>query len=109
MKLLITAEQTKHLHDDKFSVQHSGPSQIRRASCVEPWFCLSEPARQRFLKDNPIFGEALHQDGSTFFGPGHSWFADLGPSHGPVLGPFQSRSAALEAERRWLEDAYTAS
>ena len=31
------------------------------------------------------------------------WHADLGPVGGPVLGPFGLRSAALEAERAWLE------
>lgn len=31
-----------------------------------------------------------------------NWFADMGPSGGPVLGPFKSRSEALVAERAWL-------
>jgi hypothetical protein len=30
------------------------------------------------------------------------WWADMGPSGGPVLGPFRSRSEALGAEREWL-------
>jgi hypothetical protein len=30
------------------------------------------------------------------------WWADMGPSGGPVLGPFGSRSEALGAEMRWL-------
>jgi len=30
------------------------------------------------------------------------WWADMGPVGGPVLGPFRSRSEALEAERGWL-------
>jgi hypothetical protein len=30
------------------------------------------------------------------------WSADLGPVGGPVLGPFDLRSAALEAEVAWL-------
>ena len=33
------------------------------------------------------------------------WWADLGPSGGPVLGPFKSRAEALEAERGWLADS----
>ncbi len=33
---------------------------------------------------------------------GH-WTADLSPVGGPLLGPFASRSAALDAEREWLE------
>ena len=31
-----------------------------------------------------------------------NWFADMGPSGGPVLGPFGSRGEALQAEREWL-------
>lgn len=31
------------------------------------------------------------------------WNADLSPCDGPVLGPFQTRSEALEAEHQWLE------
>jgi hypothetical protein len=31
------------------------------------------------------------------------WWADLAPVHGPKLGPFAVRSAALDAERCWLE------
>jgi len=30
------------------------------------------------------------------------WLADMGPSGGPVLGPYGSRSEALGAEREWL-------
>ncbi len=30
------------------------------------------------------------------------WFADLSPVHGPMLGPFDKRSLALEAEVTWL-------
>ena len=31
------------------------------------------------------------------------WTADLSPVGGPLLGPFATRSAALDAEREWLE------
>lgn len=31
------------------------------------------------------------------------WWADLSPVHGPTLGPFENRSAALAAEQAWLE------
>jgi len=30
------------------------------------------------------------------------WYADLAPVDGPRLGPFSLRSAALAAEREWL-------
>ncbi|MFL5329193.1 MAG: hypothetical protein ACJ8C4_09775 [Gemmataceae bacterium] len=32
-----------------------------------------------------------------------NWFADLSPVDGPKLGPFSHRTAALKAERDWLE------
>ena len=31
------------------------------------------------------------------------WTADLSPVGGPLIGPFATRSAALAAERDWLE------
>lgn len=31
------------------------------------------------------------------------WWADLLPMSGPKLGPYPQRSAALDAERVWLE------
>jgi hypothetical protein len=31
------------------------------------------------------------------------WWADMGPSGGPMLGPYGSRSEALRAERNLLE------
>jgi hypothetical protein len=33
------------------------------------------------------------------------WFADMAPSDGPVLGPYGSRTEALQAEREWLRKA----
>lgn len=35
--------------------------------------------------------------------PGGGWTADLGPSGGPVLGPYVLRADALAAEVAWLE------
>lgn len=32
------------------------------------------------------------------------WWADLSPISGPMLGPFELRSAALVAEVSWLND-----
>lgn len=34
---------------------------------------------------------------------GSGWTADLSPVGGPTLGPFDLRSAALNAEVQWLE------
>ena len=32
------------------------------------------------------------------------WTADLSPANGPVLGPFRTRTEALQAEHIWLEE-----
>jgi len=32
------------------------------------------------------------------------WWADMGPSGGPVLGPFGKRGEALAAERWWFAE-----
>jgi hypothetical protein len=36
------------------------------------------------------------------------WWADMGRSGGPVLGPYGSRSEALGAEREWLSRCQSA-
>ena len=35
------------------------------------------------------------------------WTADLSPVHGPLLGPFPTRSQALAAEVAWLDAWFT--
>jgi hypothetical protein len=47
----------------------------------------------------PMIARASHVE------PTHEgrWTADLTPVGGPILGPFDRRSEALEAEREWLE------
>ncbi|AGA26327.1 hypothetical protein [Singulisphaera acidiphila] len=47
----------------------------------------------------PVIRRASHVEP----GPDGRWHADLAPVAGPVLGPFDRRSEALEAERCWLE------
>ena len=32
------------------------------------------------------------------------WTADMSPSNGPILGPFDTRSEALDAEVNWLTE-----
>lgn len=37
------------------------------------------------------------------------WTADMSPVNGPLLGPFPSRSLALDAEQKWLEQNWLVS
>lgn len=46
----------------------------------------------------PIIRRASHVEPM----PDGQWTADLRPVHGPVLGPFPTRSLALGAEVAWL-------
>ena len=36
--------------------------------------------------------------------PDGQWTADLSPVNGPLLGPFPTRTAALNAEVSWLQE-----
>jgi hypothetical protein len=47
----------------------------------------------------PTIARASHVEPT----PEGRWLADLAPVGGPVLGPFDRRGQALEAEREWLE------
>jgi hypothetical protein len=47
----------------------------------------------------PVITRASHFEPA----PDGRWSADLRPVCGPVLGPFERRGQALDAERAWLE------
>ena len=81
MKTIINVKPdgTIHfIHDDRLrGLLHQGIASIRRASMVEP----GDPANGQ----NPLM-----------------WYSDLDVSQGPVLGPFETRQAALYAEIEWI-------
>ncbi len=49
--------------------------------------------------DRPVIARASHVEPT----PDGRWTADLRPVIGPVLGPFDRRSDAIDAETAWLE------
>jgi hypothetical protein len=61
------------IYSEEFDLNTLGKVEFRRASRVEP------------DGDPPM------------------WYADMQLSGGPILGPFQTRSQALEAEVKWLK------
>lgn len=66
------------IHDDALGgLLQQGKATISRASHVEP----GDPAKGQ----NPL-----------------QWYADMAPSSGPVLGPFETRQSALDAEVAWI-------
>ena len=46
----------------------------------------------------PVIKRASHVEPT----PDNKWVADMAPSGGPILGPFESRAKALEEEIKWL-------
>ena len=66
---------------------------LRRASRVEPTPDLPEATRQQLAAQGRLDGAPLEQ----------SWWADLTPVNGPILGPFPNNTLALAAEVQYLE------
>ncbi len=65
----------------------------------------------RCVYDEMIDLSALGQLGTrrgSHVEPDHNgrWFADLAPSCGPRLGPFERRSEALDVEHGWLSESW---
>ena len=60
--------------------------------------CLYDESLNLWALGQPIITRASHVEPDEQ----GRWFADLFPSAGPVLGPFNRRSEALAAEQAWL-------
>ena len=77
----------------------NGPSEMELVIAVDgvTW-CIEDEALDLRELGTLQFTRASHVEPDTE----GNWWADMGPSSGPMLGLFTSRSQALEAERRWL-------
>lgn len=81
MKFIVNPDGSIELiHKDDVNQMFDNPTvvDIKRASHVEPT-----------IKDGKV-----------------SWFSDMTPVNGPVLGPFDNREEALKEEVTWLENNY---
>ena len=79
MRLFIRPDgAVQCVYDEKIDLSSVGDVDIKRASHVEP---------------------APLDTGK--------WMADLAPVGGPLLGPFDTRSQALDAEATWLDTQLT--
>ena len=74
----------------------------RRASHVVP---VNPVKRVAFQALRAMFPDTSKVAGWTrgWKGP---WVADLAPSNGPILGAFDSRTDAIAAEVRWLNQSF---
>lgn len=72
-----------------------GQYEVKRASYVEPTEELSEATKERIYRELGIWPGEL---------PAGKWWADLSPVFGPVLGPFDTRQEAIEAELAALKE-----
>jgi len=67
-------------------------------------FVYDDALRDLLALGKPSIRRASHVEPT----PDGQWTANLGPMQGPVLGPFETRGAALDAERAWLVHHFTA-
>lgn len=91
------------------SIVRGGPSSVARSDGAAMQIIIEPNGAVRCIYTEEIDLTVLGQP--TITRASHvepdqqgSWWADLSPVDGGVLGPFDHRSAALEAEARWLED-----
>ena len=66
-------------------------------------FVYEDALRGLLALGQPTLRRASHVEPTS----NGQWIADLGPMDGPVLGPFETRAAALEAEHTWLVHHFT--
>lgn len=89
VRILVSPRgELRALHDDAFPLPWAVRS-AKRAAHVElkgylVWWRFRQRWRLRYI-------------------PRGSWYVDLAPSRGPILGPFATRALAVESERAWLE------
>lgn len=88
-----------------------GEVTTQRASHVEPTQELSQAAKDWIwnnIPDADVASEGLPsgemQELHDALYPPNKWWADCLPVGGPVLGPFDDRDSALEAEANWLRE-----
>jgi hypothetical protein len=78
---------------------------------TEVLISADETGRLCFVYDDAVFDALKDLGPSTIARASHveptndgRWTSDMGPVSGPVLGPFDTRQEALDAEHSWIEE-----
>ena len=102
MKIRFDSDgRARTIYGEEIDLSELGVVELRRASHVEPTRELSAEAR-KWLRDK--FERTVDNITPSVPDPPPRWWADMLPMNGPVLGPFDTRSEALAAERVWIDD-----
>lgn len=99
----ISPQGTVHFVNSELTrklVEKADHATLRRASHVEP---VSRPLRLCFHLLRRAFGEEGRASDWTRRW-GCLWQINLSPSRGSVMGPFQCRQTAIDAEVDWLHN-----
>ena len=100
MKIRFDRDGTaRTIYGEEIDLAKLGTVELRRASHVDPTAELTEAARIWLLDKN----EEMHQHLASASPSESYWWANMMPMNGPVLGPFDTRSAALAAEVAWID------
>jgi hypothetical protein len=120
LEVIVTSTgEMRSIHSDDIMpiLRQIGNVEVRRASHVEPAAGMREEAREWIRKEiserrvPPLIlyymscGRAIiweHGIPITINGV-DQWYADLLPVRGPVIGPYDSKQEALDAEVEWLK------
>ncbi len=92
MKMFIKNGKLHTLYTERLELAELGDVKLRRASHVEV----------RTGEEDKLLTQRLEKQGV----PIGSWYADLSLSQGPLLGPWASRTRALDDEIAWLETVH---
>ncbi len=110
---IASGGKVRTLYTDDLPLKELGKLELRRASHVEASHDLSDAAidwmwgnRHTNLWRGEKLGLDLDRERSRLRAAlsSEDWWADMLPSNGPVLGPFDSRQGALDAEVNWLRE-----
>lgn len=101
IEIIVSADgkHSRHLYSEIAAdiTSQIGPQDIQRASHVEPVSGISADALEWLNREQQRANNFVNLAPTD-------WIADLRIVNGPVLGPFNTRQAALDAEAAWLHE-----